>query len=60
MIFKVDFYIENYMVPITEYQIFSPRTNELDLNYYNETKIKYYTPIIFEEEYLDKYDPNNL
>ena len=33
-IFKVDFYIENYMIPITEYEIFSPKTNEkLDLNY---------------------------
>ena len=60
MIFKVDFYIENYMIPITEYEIFNPKTNEkLDLNYCNETKIKIYTPILIEEEYLYKYDPNS-
>ena len=61
MIFKVDFYIENYMIPITEYEIFNPKTNEkLDLNYCNETKIKIYTPILIEEEYLYKYDPNSI
>ena len=60
MIFKVDFYIENYTIPITEYEIFSPKTNEkLDLYYCNETKIKIYTPILIEEEYLYIYDPNS-
>ena len=48
------------MIPITEYQIFSPKTKEkLDLNYCNETKIKIYTRIKINEEYLYKYDPNS-
>ena len=40
ILFKIDFYIENYSIPITEYEIFHPQTKKkLDLNYCNQTKI---------------------
>ena len=60
ILFKTDFYIEDFLVPITEYEIFSPLTKEkLDLNYCNETKMKIYTPTDIDEEYIYKYDPNS-
>ena len=60
ILFKTDFYIKDFLVPITEYEIFNPLTKEkLDLNYCYETKMKIYTPIVIEEEYLYKYDPNS-
>jgi len=61
ILFKIDFYIENYSIPITEYEIFHPRTKEkLDLNYCNQTKMKIYSPAIeIDEESLYKYNPNS-
>ena len=61
ILFKVDFYIENYSVPITEYEIFHPQTKEkLDLKYCNQTKMKIYSPAIsIDEQYLYKYNPNS-
>ena len=60
ILFKADFYIEDFLVPITEYEIFSPLTKEkLDLNYCNETKMKISTPINIDEENIYKYDPNS-
>ena len=60
ILFKTDFFIEDFLVPITEYEIFSPLTKEkLDLNYCNEAKIKISTPITIDEQYIYKYDPNS-
>jgi len=62
ILFKIDFFIEQYMIPITEYEIYNPKTKkELDLNYCNGTKIKIYSPVSasINEEYLYKYDPNS-
>ena len=62
LLFKIDYYIENYSIPITEYEIYHPQTNEkLDLKYCNQSNMKIYSPVIktIDEEYLYKYDPNS-
>ena len=61
IIFKTDFYIENYSIPITEYEIFEPQKKiKLDLNYCKDIKMKIYSPVSsIEEEYLYKYNPNS-
>ena len=61
ILFKIDFYIENYSIPITEYEIFHPQTKKkLDLKYCNQTKMKIFSPVIkVDEEHLYKYNPNS-
>ena len=61
ILFKIDFYIDNYSVPITEYEIFHPQTKEkLDLKYCNQTKMKIYSPATtIDEQFLYKYNPNS-
>ena len=61
ILFKTDFYIDNYSIPITEYEIFHPQTKKkLDLKYCNQTKMKIYLPAIeIDEENLHIYDPNS-
>ena len=61
ILFKIDFYIDNYSIPITEYEIFHPQTKEkLDLNYCNQTKMKIYSPATtIDEQFLYKYNPNS-
>ena len=61
LIFKTDFSIENYSIPIIEYEIFDPqKKTKLDLNYCNEIKIKVYSPVAtIDEGYLYKYNPNS-
>ena len=61
ILFKTDFYIEDYSIPITEYEIFHPQTKKkLDLKYCNQTKMKIYLPVKeIDEVNLYKYEPNS-
>jgi len=62
ILFKTDFYIEKYMIPITEYEIYNPHTKEnLNLSYCKGNKLKIYSPVSvsIDEKYLYKYDPNS-
>jgi hypothetical protein len=61
ILFKTDFYIDNYSIPITEYEIFHPQTKKkLDLKYCNQTKMKINLPVKeIDEEKLYIYDPNS-
>ena len=61
IIFKTDFYINNYSIPIIEYEIFHPQTKaKLNLNYCSQTKMKIYLPVTeIDEEKLYIYDPNS-
>jgi len=62
ILFKTDFYIEEYMIPITEYEIYNPQTKEkLDLSYCKGNTLKIYSPVSvsIDEKYLYKYDPNS-
>ena len=58
IIFKMEYYINEFLIPITEYEIFNPETKEkLDLNVCNNTKIKFTTPVNIDVDILYKYDP---
>ena len=60
LIFKVDYFIEDFMIPITEYEIFHPETKQkLNLNYCNNTNINIFIPVTIEEENLYKYNPDS-
>ena len=61
ILFKIDFHINNYSIPITEYEIFHPQTKEkLNLKYCNQNKMKIYLPVKeIDEENMYIYDPNS-
>ena len=60
IIFKVDYFIEGFLIPITEYAIFHPQTKQrLDLDYCNDISINIYIPVSIDEEYLYKYNPES-
>ena len=62
IIFKTDQYIEGFLIPLIEYEIFSPKTKEkLDLKYCinNNINIDIYIPISINETNLFKYEPNS-
>ena len=58
IIYKMDYFLNDLLIPITEYEIFNPETKEkLDLNKCSNSKISIYIPVIIDENYLYKYDP---
>ena len=58
IIFKMEYYIDDFLIPITEYEVFNPKTKEkLELNVCNNIKIKVKTPVQIEEDNLYKYNP---
>ena len=60
IIYKMDYILEDLKIPITEYEIFNPKTKQkLDLNICNETKININIPVDIEENILYKYNPNS-
>ena len=62
IIFKIEQYIEGFLIPLIEYEIFSPKTNKkLDLNICknNLNKIELQMPVFINESILYKFDPNN-
>ena len=61
IIFKMEYYIDDFLIPITEYEVFNPKTKEkLELNVCNNIKIKIKTPVKIDENIIYKYDPNSL
>ena len=60
LIFKVDYFISNSLIPIIGYEIFHPENkSKLDLTYCKENQINLNIPVNIDENYLFKYDPNN-
>jgi len=58
IIFKIDYFLEDFLIPITEYEIFHPYTYEkLELNYCKGSMIEVYKPITIEENDLYKHNP---
>ena len=58
IIFKVDYFLDEFLIPITEYEIFEPENyTKLDLNQCNETAININIPVSINEEELYKYNP---
>ena len=60
LILKIDYYMEGLYIPVINYEIYNPNTNEkLDLNYCKETYIDLDIPVSIYENNLFKYDPNS-
>ena len=58
IIFKVDYFLDGFLIPITEYELFNPENyTKLDLNHCNEAVININIPVSINEEELYKYDP---
>ena len=46
ILFKIDYFLEDFLIPITEYEIFHPQTNEkLELKYCKDSMIEVYIPV---------------
>ena len=60
IIFKVDYHIEDSLIPIVGYEVFNPMNNsKLDLNYCKDTMINENLPAYIDEQNLYKYDPTS-
>ncbi len=60
IIFKIDYYIKDSLIPIVGYEIFHPDTMErLNLSLCNQSQINISIPISIDEDNLMKYDPNS-
>jgi surface protein len=58
IVLKIDYFLDGFLIPITEYKIFNPDNYEkIDLKECNETIIKINIPVLLNEEELYKYDP---
>ena len=58
IIYKMEYKIDEFLIPIIEYKVFNPINNEvLNLTYCNKTKININIPVSIEEENLYKYNP---
>ena len=58
IILKVDYFLDGFLIPITEYEIFNPENyTKLDLNECNEAIININIPVSLNEDELYKYDP---
>jgi len=60
IIFKIDYYPKDSLIPIIGYEIYNPNTKEkLDLIHCNKVNIDINLPVSIDEDNLLKYDPNN-
>ena len=63
LIFKVDYYKNDSLIPIIEYEIYNPKNlSILDLSYCinnNNNTINIFIPVSIDEKVLFKYDPNS-
>ena len=60
IIYKIDYFLDDFFIPITEYMLFHPESLiKLDLNYCKDILINIYIPISINEESLYKHDPNS-
>jgi len=58
IIFKMEYFIEEFLIPIIEYEVFHPDTKTLlDLSLCQDIKININIPVSIEEKYLYKYNP---
>ena len=58
IIFEMDYSLDEFYIPIIEYEIFHPETKEkIDLNLCNETTVNLYIPVEIEENDLYKHNP---
>ena len=60
IIFKVDYYKNNSLIPIIGYEVFDPITQkQLNLSFCDNTTINLSIPVSIDENDLEKYDPNS-
>ena len=60
IIFKIDYFSPEILIPIIGYEIYHPlNKTKLDLNYCKEILIKLNIPVSIDEDELFKYDPNS-
>ena len=58
IIFEMEYSLDEFYIPIIEYEIFHPETKEkIDLTLCNETTVNLYIPVDIEENELYKHDP---
>ena len=58
--FKIDYFLEEFYIPIIKYSYFSPKTyEELDINYCKNATIKMEIPISIDEKDLYKHNPSS-
>ena len=60
IIYKMDYYLNDLIIPITEYEIFNPISKEsLVLSICNEEKITINMTVVINEKELYKYNSNS-
>ena len=60
IIFKIDIYEENFLIPIIEYEVYNPETNQkLELDNCQGEKISISIPVKINEDNLFKYDSSS-
>ena len=60
IIFKIDYYSPDLLIPIIGYEIFHPENkSKLDLNHCKDILIELNIPVSIDEDNLFKYDPNS-
>ena len=60
IIFKIDYYMEGLLIPLSGYEVYHPTNkSKLDLSYCDKSLINYNIPVSIDENNLDKYDPNS-
>jgi len=60
IIFKIDYYTKDTLIPIVGYEIYHPlNKSKLDLKYCEDILIKLNIPVSIDENNLFKYDPNS-
>ena len=60
IIFKVDYYKKNSLIPVISYEIYHPvNKSQLDLNYCKDILISLDIPVSIDEDKYFKYDPNS-
>ena len=60
IIFKIEKYLEELIIPIIDFEIFNPTTKErLDLDFCKNEIIDIYIPVDINESILYKYEPNS-
>ena len=60
ILFKIEYYVEGLNIPIIEYEVFHPDTNEnLDLTYCKDIKINISIPVSIDEDKLIQYNSSS-
>ena len=60
IIFKIDYYSPDLLIPVIGYEIFHPvNKSKLDLNYCKDILIELNIPVSIDEDNLFKHDPNS-